>query len=466
MPDPSRFGSPVQFRSLVRSMLVNPDGLFDLLFSAEHLGEIVAAEVGKTADRLFTPLVTLVTFLGQVLSDDQTCRAAVARLLAWRTNRGLTPCSTATGGYCRARRRLPESLLPRLVRESADHLRRDLPDAWLFHGRRVVIADGTTVSMPDTPENQAAYPQHKNQKPGCGFPLARVVVLLCLATGAAIDAAIGPSKGKKSGETTLLRGLQPRLSGGEILLGDRLFCTYFDIALLMARGVDVVFRSPTNRPIDFRRGERIGRDDHLIVWSRPVRPDWMDRATYATIPETLTIRQTRARVTRRGFRTRTVVVVTTLLDATTYRRDEIGGLYRMRWHAELDIRSIKQTMKMDVLRCHTPEMVVKEIWAHLLMYNLIRGVMAEAARRHEVSPPSLSLQGARQLLAGFRGARSEGESVGDETVVGVILKAIAGERVGDRPDRYEPRARKRRPKPYPLLQEPRVKARKRLERAA
>jgi len=466
MRDPSRWGPAAQFRELVRSMLVNPVGLFDLVLSVDHLREAVAAEVGKTLDRLFTPVVTLVTFLGQVSSEDRSCRAAVARLLAWRVARGLAPCSLATGGYCRARSRLPKSLLPRLTRDCADRLRRDLPPAWLFHGRRVDIADGTTVSMPDTPGNQAAYPQHTNQRPGCGFPLARIVVLLCLATGTAIDAAFGPSKGKASGETTLLRGLHGRLGWGDILLADRLFCTYMDIALLADRGVDVLLRNPNNRAIDFRTGTRLGRDDHQITWSRPARPDWMDPETYATIPETLAIRQVRTQLKQRGFRTRTIVVVTTLLDATTYRRDELAGLYRLRWHAELDLRSIKQTMRMDVLRCKAPERVDQEIWAHLLVYNLVRGVMAEAARRHGIAPRGLSLQATRQILAGFREAGGEGGTDGEETAIDAILEAIARQRVGNRPDRYEPRARKRRPKPYPPLQQPRDQAKKLLEYAA
>lgn len=463
MTDPIGSGSHAQFRSLVRSMLVNPIALFDLAFSTRHLAEAIAAEAGRTADRIFTPVVTLVTFLGQVLSDDQSCRAAVARLLAWRVASGLKPCSLATGGYCRARQRLSPATLPRLTRDAADRLRRDIPEAWRSHGRRVVIADGTTVSMPDTPRNQAAYPQHSNQKPGCGFPLARVVVLLCLATGTVIDAAVAASKGKGSGETTLLRRLHGRIERGDILLTDRLFCTYMDIALLAARGVDVVQRCPTNRAADFAAGTRPGRDDHRIVWSRPARPDWMDPATYATIPETLAIRQLRAPVPQRGFRTRAIVLVTTLLDATAYRPDELAGLYRMRWHAELDIRSIKQAMRMDVLRCKEPGLVRQEIWAHLLVYNLLRGVMAQAARRRGLSPRGLSLQGARQVLAGFREAGDGGRAAGDEIVIESILGAIGSQRIGNRPDRYEPRVRKRRPKPYPLLQEPRHLARKRLE---
>jgi hypothetical protein len=466
MSDPIHGRPAAQFRSLFHSLVTDPGLLFHHILSAEHLARVVSQELGKTCDRIYTPLVTLCTFLSQVLSDDHSCRAAVARLLAWRTAQGLPPCSADTGAYCKARQRLPEAILPRLVRETADGLQRDAPDAWLFHGRRVVIADGSTVSMPDTPENQAEYPQHGNQKPGCGFPIARIVVLIALATGAVLDAAIGPRKGKLSGEGTLLRGLHGRLARGHILLGDRCFCSYFEVALLSAQGVDVVMRQNKNRPVDFRSGQRLGHDDHLVVWDKPQRASWMDPETYAAIPETVTIREVRVRVTQRGFRTRVLIVMTTLVAAGEFSHDELATLYRARWHAELDMRSLKQTLKMDVLRCQTPDMVRKEIWAHLLVANLIRGVMAEAARVHGVLPRDLSFQGARQTMEAFRGELSHAGPVGAKVLREVALKAIASHRVGNRPDRVEPRVRKRRPKNYPLMHKPRPKPRSRLAKAA
>jgi hypothetical protein len=459
-------GSPAQFRCLFRSLVLDPGLLFHHVLSAETLARVVAEEMGKTADRIFTPMVTLCTFLSQILSDDHGCRAAVARLMAWRCAEGLPPCSPDTGGYCKARQRLTETLLHRLVRDTGDGLQEGAPEAWLFHGRKVTLVDGSTVSMPDTPENQAEYPQHGNQEPGCGFPIARVVVLIALATGAVLDAAVGPRKGKLSGESTLLRGLHGRLTRGDVLLGDRCFCSYFEVALLSGRGVDVVMRQNENRPVDFRSGRRLGHDDHLVVWSKPQRASWMDPETYAAIPETVTIRELRVRVKQRGFRTRVVIVMTTLLGAKEFSHDELATLYRARWHAELDIRSLKQTLKMDVLRCRTPEMVRKEIWAHLLVANLIRGVMAEAAREHGVLPRELSFQGARQTMEGFRSELSHARPADAEGLREVALKAIASHRVGDRPDRVEPRVRKRRPKNYPLMHKPRPKPRKHLAKAA
>jgi Transposase DDE domain len=464
--DPTRPTAAAQFRGLFRSLVLDPDLLFGQVFSAEALAVAVACEAGRSCGRIFTPLVTVATFLSQVLSDDHSCRAAVARLLAWRAARGLPPCSPDTGAYCKARRRLPESLLPRLVRRTADRLGDQAPEGWLWRGRRVVIADGTCASMPDTPENQSEYPQHGNQAPGCGFPIARVVVLIALATGAVLDAAIGPRKGKLSGESALLRGLHGRLTRGDILLGDRCFCSYFEVALLSARGVGVVMRQNENRPVDFRSGRRLGHDDHLVVWHKPQRASWMDAETYAAIPGTVTIRELRVRVTQRGFRTRVLVVMTTLLGAGEFPHDALAALYRARWHAELDIRSLKQTLKMDVLRCKTPEMVRKEIWAHLLVANLIRGVMAEAAREHGVLPRELSFQGARQTIEGFRSELSHAGLTDAEGLREVALEAIASHRVGDRPDRVEPRVRKRRPKNYPLMHTPRPKVRNSAAKAA
>jgi hypothetical protein len=456
-----------QFRSLFRSLVFDSDLTVGQVASCTWIAEIVAQEVGKTCDRIFSPLVTLALFLGQVLSGDHSCRAVVLRLLAWRAARGAPKCSADTGGYCKARRRLPDSLLPRLVRESADRHERHQSPEWLFHGRRVVIADGSTASMPDTPANQRAFPQHGNQRRGCGFPIARIVVLLSLATGSVIDAAIGASKGKLTGEHALLRSLHRRLKPGDILLADAYYSSFDAIMTLVQMGVDVVMRQTANRPTDFRQGTQLGREDHLIEWHRHRnRWKWMSRETFAALPRVLLMRELRARVEKRGFRTKEFVVVTTLLDAKAYPREQLAGLYRARWNAELDIRAIKQTLKMDVLRCKTPDLVGKEIWAHLLVYNLIRGAMAEAARQHNVTPRELSLQGARQTLQAF-GAELKREPAKLVAVLpAAVLEAVAYHRVGDRPDRAEPRVVKRRPKPYPRMQVPRKLAQKRLAKAA
>jgi Transposase DDE domain len=455
-----------QFRGLFRSLVLDPGLLFAHILPAEMLAKTVLEEMGETCDRIFTPLVTLATFLSQILSDDHSCRGAVARLKAWRAAQGLPPCSLATGGYCTARRRLPQTLLPRLVRQSADDLQRHASDNWLFHHRSVVIVDGSTVSMPDTPKNQSEYPQHFRQKPGCGFPIARIVVLLSLATGAALDLATAPWSGKLTGENALLRGLRNRLTRGSILLADSYYSSYQEVAALLAMGVDVVMRQHGGRPSDFRRGQRLGREDHLVEWQRGrQRRGWMGLWQFHKLPRSIVMRELRVRVDKKGFRTREFVIVTSLLDPVEYPSKELAGLYRTRWHAELDLRSIKQVMQMDVLRCKTPEMVRNEIWGHLLVYNLLRAVMAEAAQREGVQPRGLSFQGARQVVDGFRAELARASDSQADRLREEALAAIAGERVGDRPDRYEPRARKRREKMYPRLQEPRKKARRRLATA-
>ena len=467
MSDPNPAGSPAQFRCLLRSFALDPGPLTSHRLTAEHIARAVAEETGTTRDRVFTPTVTLAAFLGQVLSDDHTCQAAVDRLIAWRAARGLPPCSPDTGGYCKARQRLPEALLPRLVRDTADRVGGGAPDAWLFHGRRVVLADGSSVSMPDTPANQRAYPQPRQQRAGCGFPVARVVVLIALATGCVLDAAIGGARGKLTGEHALLRGLHARLRRGDILLADAYYSSYDEVMLLRQLGVDVVMRQTGNRRSDFRRGTKLGREDHTVQWhrSRNRRP-WMTREEFAALPRVMTMRELRVRVEQPGFRTKSFVVVTTLLDPEAFGRRELAGLYRARWYAELDLRSLKQTMGMDVLRCKSPALVRKEFWAHLLAANLIRGMMAEAARRHGPSPRQLSFQGARQMIGGFRVELNRAAPGRVAGLVGVMLGAMATLRVGDRPDRVEPRVVKRRPKAYPRMQEPREVFKERLAKAS
>jgi Transposase DDE domain len=292
------------------------------------------------------------------------------------------------------------------------------------------------------------------------------VVLVSLACGAVVGTAVGRLKGKQTSENMLFHSLHAQLERDDVVLADRYYCSYWEITLLGRRGIDVVMRLHQRRQVDFRQGRQLGGEDHVVRWTKPIRPAWMDEATYAVLPATIEIRELRVRVPQPGFRTRVVLVATTLLDATAFPKEALAGLYRARWHAELDLRSIKQTMQMDVLRCKTPEMVRKEIWGHLLVYNLLRAAMAQAALRHGALPRQLSLQGARQTLEAFRSQLSQPSPTQREGVIQIVLNAIARHRVGARPGRYEPRACKRRPKPYPLLRVPRQQARERLAKAA
>src|SRR4029434_7087259 len=372
-----------------------------------------------------------------------------------------SPAGTAKPANARPRHRCPPPWP-----WSGQGLQQQTPLAWHWHGRAVKIVDGSGVSMPDTEANQQAYPQPGSQKPGLGFPVARLVVLLSLACGAVVAAAVGRIKGPQSSEPMLFHGLHAHLERDDIVLADRFYCSYWEVALLLGRGIDSVMRLHQRRQVDFRGGRRVGREDHVVSWAKPKRPAWMDEATYAGLPATVDIRCLRVCVPQRGFRTRVVLVATTLLDAQVYSKEDLAGLYRARWHAELDLRSIKQTMQMDVLRCKTPAMVRKEIWGHLLVYNLLRAAMAQAALGHGGVPRQVSLQGTRQTLAAFHSLLAQMPSTERERVVSIVLSAIASHRVATRPDRSEPRACKRRPKPYPLLRVPRQQARARFATAA
>ena len=399
---------------------------------------------------IYTPTVTVYVFLSQCLSPDHSCRDAVARLIAWRVAGGSKACSADTGAYCTARNHLPEEVVHELARDSGRQVESESPEGWLWLGRRVRAVDGSTATMADTPENQAAYPQMKSQQPGCGFPIARILVIFSLSVGTVLEAAIGKYKGKETGENSLFRELHSTLAEGDVVLADRYFSGWFDIALLWQRGIDMVIRKHQLRRTDFRTGKRLGKDDHVIVWTRPQRPQWMSAEQYALMPSELTLREVRIRVAQNGMRTRSLIVVTTLLDAEQYPAKEIASLYRRRWQAELCLRSIKVVLQMDHLRCKTPERVRNEFYMHLVGYNLIRGVMAAAAQQSGKSPWEISFKGTQQTLSQFLPLLLSDAAT--ETWCDALLQAVATHNVGDRPDRFEPRRVKRRPKPHKLLQ--------------
>lgn len=412
--------------------------------------------------RIFVPLVVLWTFLSQALSPDHSCRQAVTRLIAYLVARGRRACKGDSGAYCKARQRLPLGVVQRLVRASAATIDERARDDWKWHGREVVLADGTTTSMPDTKDNQRAFPQQKGQAPGLGFPIARLVATVSLTTGVIKDLAIGPYQGKETGETALFRTLIEGLAPGVVVLGDRTYASYFGIATLRQHGCDGVFRMHQSRDVDFRRGRRLGTDDHVVRWPKPDRPEWMDQATYDQVPDELAVREVRIQVKDAGSRVEEVVLATTFLDEELISREDLAALYRDRWNIELDLRSIKIEMQMDVLHCKSADMVIKEIWMHVLAYNLVRGVMASAAEEHDKQPRNLSFKGALQALESFRAEAGRAMGLMRARLVDAVLALIASQAVGNRPNRIEPRAIKRRPKPHRLLKEPRKEARNRL----
>ena len=440
-----------------------PTLLDDGTLAPSHVTQVLTQEGVTGRNRLFPPHLTLWTFLLQVLSPDGSCREALSRLRPWMIAKGQTPCAPHTGSDCKARKRLPEGVVSTLARHSGQRLCEATPEAWLWKGRRVKIVDGSTVSMPDTQANQDAYPQQPGQQPGLGFPLARLVAVFDLVSGALTTLGVGRYQGKATGEMALFRHQQGHVQRGDVVLADCYYSAYWTLAGLWEQGLDSVGRQHHRRTTDFRCGKRLGREDHHVEWRKPVKPAWMDQQTYAEFPEQLTVRELRVRVGRRGFRTQVFVVVTTLLDARLYSAHDLAELYGQRWHCELDLRSIKAALGMDVLRCRTPEMVRKELWMYVLASNLIRAVMVRAALSKGLRPRQLSFTGALQGVNGFTPALVLAEGAVVVALLDALLESVAAHRVGQRPNRVEPRAVKRRPKAHKLLRVPRIKARKRLE---
>jgi Transposase DDE domain len=447
---------PPSFRAhanhLRRQFLQDGGLLFTDVLTQDVLADALTF-AGRWLDRIFSPLVTLRVFLGQVLDPDHSCRAAVARLNAHQVATGRRPCSARTGAYCRARQRLPEAFFA-----AADR-------GWRGRGRRVYLFDGTTVGMPDTPANQAAYPQVYNQQPGQGFPIARLGALISLACGAVVNLGFARYAGKGQGEVSLLRRMWDVLAPGDVLLADRLTANWATIQMLQARGVHLVSRlNKAKRAADFRRGRRLGPEDHVVRWAKPTTIRSVDWPTSKGMPDAIEVRECRVRVTQPGFRTRSVVVVTSFLDPQQVGKEDLAELYRARWHAQLDLRALKDGMQMRELRGKTPEMVRKEVWAHALAYNLIRTVMAQAAARAGVLPRALSFTGAMQTLAAFRPVlelRPAG-GPGRRQLYDDLLDAVAAHRVANRPDRYETRVKKRRWNHYAWLTRPRAEMKRRL----
>ena len=422
--------------------------MFNLLTGPQLLDRVEAL-LPEHRERLFPPTETLSMFLAQALSADGSCRQVVNDAMVKRVIGGLKPGSTDTGGYCKARARLPMSMVSTLAREAGGIVAKGAPPWWHWRSRPVRLVDGATVTLPDTEENQAAYPQSSSQKPGLGFPICRVVALLCLGSGALLDAAMGPCEGKGSDEQSLLRDMLDTLQSGDILLGDAFYATYFLLWELIRGGVDGLFEQHggRKRSTDFSKGEKLGVRDHLIVLSKPKqKPDWMSQDEYDQAPATLRVRE---------FQAGGKIMVTTFLCPKETPKNVLKALYRQRWNVELDLRNIKTTLGMEQLRCKTPEMAVKELWVYLLAYNLIRLLMAQAALLADQIPRQLSFKHTVQIWIAWQQRGGGGH---DAVSINALLVLIAEPRVGLRPGRIEPRALKRRPKPFPLLTKPRQEA--------
>ena len=432
----------------VRRQIHNSDSyVFFNLLTGPELFDKVESLLPAHRERQFPPTETLSMFVSQALSADRSCQKAVDEAAIKRLVAGLTPCSTHTGAYCHARMRLPVEMVQSLTGYVGQRVSARAPDAWHWRGHPVRLVDGTTLVMPDTPANQAAYPQPRSQKPGLGFPICRMVGLVCLGSGALLNAAIGRYRGKGGDEQSLLRSILDTLERGDLLLGDALYATYFLLCALRERGIDAVFEQhgSRQRTTDFRCGQRLGVRDHLIVLTKPVvKPDWMSQTDYEQAPHSLSVRE---------LRTAGKTLVTTLTCPKQTDKASLRSLYRSRWHVELDLRNIKTTLEMERLSCQTPEMVIKEIWVYLLAYNLVRLMMAQAALLTHRLPRQLSFKHTVQIWVAWTQQTNRIEL--DDKPYGLFV-LIAQQRVGDRPGRIEPRALKRRPKPYPILTKPRA----------
>jgi hypothetical protein len=393
-------------------------------------------------------------FIGQVLDPDQSCNRALARIQSYRLQLGLKPVSTDTGGYCKARQRLPEPLLKRLFERTGQSLTQQACEKELWHGRRVKVVDGSACSMPDTRSNQKAFGYPPGQAPGCGFPTLAFVGVFCLATGAALACALGKWS---LHDLSLFCLVRAAFEAGDILLADRGFCCYVEMALMQKQGVDTVVRLHQRRITDFRRGRILGIEDHLVPWTQPLHPPRRVRKKdFRGLPETLTVREIRYRVDVEGFRTQTITLATTLLDAQGYPAEDLAALYFQRWAVELDLRHIKITMQMDCLRCKSPAMVRKELWCHLLAYNLVRHLMCEAEQTQDGCAGRTSFKGTIQYLISFRVLLSHTTSRQNKNLLNCLLELIATQEVPNRPHRVEPRVKKRRPKNYHLMNKPRA----------
>ena len=417
---------------------------------------ILATLLAQQADNAFsrtrqwTLRLTFWSFLWQVAQVGSSCRDAVRQAIALCASQGLPAPSDEDSAYCTARAKLPIQRLDQIHQQLVQQGQERVARGELWCGRRVRVLDGTCVTMADTPSNQAVFPQASVQKPGCGFPVCRILASFCLATGMILHWITGHWY---QHELSLLAGLLECCTAGEVLLGDRGFGNFPVLAQCLARNLDGVFRANTaKRRLDFRQGKRLGKDDRQVVWHRGPKPRYMSAGQWSRLPEQITVRELRVRLRESGFRTRSVLLVTTLLDPVTYPPGVLASLYRRRWEMELCFRHLKTTLQMEHLRCKSPPMVDRELRMHFLSHNLVRRMGLEAARRHRVPVSRISFAGALGAAHTFAEAclRARGRNA-QEHIRERLYQLLAGDLVPERPGRREPRAVKRRPKPYPLL---------------
>jgi hypothetical protein len=467
IPQPAGRGS-FSFSDALAAFFVEPGLPFAEVLAQDRI-EAVFAKHNNLFGRTYTTAIVLWAWMSQVLRDgkEAACQSAVSRISSYLQLASEGDVDPDTRDYCRARAKLSENAIHQLTSDVAHGCEAAVDPQHLFKGRHAKLIDGSTFLMPDTPRNQAAYPQNPAQKPGLGFPIARFVIVLSLATACVLDSAIGKYKGKETGETSLLRQLLGCFCKGDLAVADRFYGNYWMIALLMALGVDVCFRKHQKRATDFRTGKRLGKHDHLVTWLRPPRPDWMSKAMYATIPASITLREIRFVIHEPGRKQQPFIIVTTLFHNEGKQEvssEELAELFGFRWNAEIDIDSIKTNMNLHHLRCKSPKMVRREFWTTLLTYNVIRTTTACAAQLHGLLPRQISFVSACQYVLAAWDILTNGFLSATQKLSYCVsrLRQIAKCLVGNRPGRFEPRVLKKRQKNYNLMMQPRKELRAQL----
>ena len=427
------------------------DILLDILSRAEH--QRILNSVGDFRARTYTPLKTLHTYIQQVLSTDKSGTHAIAGVNVGRVISKQSPVCPNTGSYTKAKQRLAEHSIYELVKSVGCYSFKKIASNWRVYGRDVKVFDGTTLTLQDTKANNEQYPKHSNQNQAVGCPQVRLLAVFSLITGSVVDYALEATKGKGTGEVTLLRSILECINEGDITIGDALFCNFFLTHDLMEKKVDVIFPGHVQRCYDFNEGTILGEKDHITCWKKPRRPKWMSKEAYKKYPKEIQIRE---------FKVNGIVYVTTFLNATKYPKKELHKLYKRRWEVELHLRSIKTHMGMNRLSCTTPSMVRKEIGVHLLAYNIIREIMVDGCIKKGALPTQISFKATLQLLNQFSPHILSSKKNKKNVLYSQMLTLIVKNKVGKRPGRVEPRAIRKRTQSFPTLKTDRKVEKERL----
>ena len=420
--------------------------------------ELTSTCSGKNSrSRVYNLEITFWAFLNQVFLGGTSCRETVKKVQSWMLQRSRSLPSSSTSAYCQARSRLPLGTLRNVFTHTVSVLDKSSAFNDNFHNRKVKVVDGTGLSMPDTPKNQKKYPQNGMMKEGCGFPQIKMVAIFSLFNGTLLGWAEG---NKRNGENTLFRKLWNLFKFGDIVLGDRGFCSYANMGFLLGRGVDSVFRLHHARPFDVRKGIKLGENDSLVTWFRPrTKSKTWTRKEWNKLPSKLNIRLLKIPLIRKGFRTSEIIIATTLTDEKKYTAEDLGKLYFKRWSIELFFRDIKISMGMDILKSRTPEQIVKEITMYAICYNIIRGLILKAADLYHIDVEKISFKGTVQQLNQWLDVLiNEKNSLSDfRYLMDEFYKKLVDNLLPVREGRSEPRTKKRRAKNYIIMNKPRKK---------